>query len=48
VKCLDELIVIVMERIAAQHRIDEEELASACQGKIETDDDVHTDQNEPF
>jgi hypothetical protein len=37
VKCLDELIIIIMERIAAQHRIDEEELASACRAEPEDD-----------
>jgi len=40
VKCLDELIIIIMERIAAQSRIDEEELASACQaGTVDEDDE---------
>jgi hypothetical protein len=35
VKCLDELIIIVMERVAAHHGIDEEDLASACQPEID-------------
>ena len=39
VKCLDELIVIVMERIAVQHRIDEEDLAEACKAVPESDDE---------
>jgi len=40
VKCLDELIIIIMERIAARHRIDEEELASACQVEPENHDEL--------
>jgi hypothetical protein len=38
VVCLDELIVIVMERLAANSQIDVEDLASACQPH-ETDED---------
>jgi hypothetical protein len=43
VKCLDELIIIVMERIAAESRIDEEELASACQTATDDDNDESLD-----
>jgi hypothetical protein len=44
VKCLDQLIIVIMERVAIQHRIDEEELASECQAEPKDDNhDEHAD-----
>jgi hypothetical protein len=47
VKCLDQLIVIIMERVAVQHRIDEEELVSECQAEPKGDNrEEHADGDE--